>query len=197
YLADYIMSLGLPMDQMVVVAPDEGAVKRILPFVARVAGRLSGEPVAYTLMTQSDSQSKGNGPGFAIIDKRRSGGSTRQAHFIGSSVEGKLAVLIDDMITTGGSIIGAANAAHERGARQIYAACTHALLCDKAVERLAASPIDHLILCDTVPVAKEKRLPNMQMLSLASLLGEAIKRIHRNDSVSEMFKLQMEPQLIW
>ncbi len=197
YLADYILSLGLPMDEVVVVAPDEGAVKRIMPFVSRVASRLTGELVAARLASQPDSDAELNGPGFAIIDKRRSGRSTRQVHFIGSSVEGKIAVLIDDMITTGGSIIGAAEAAHSRGAREIYAACTHALLCGEAVQRLADSPIDLLIVCDSVPVSKEKRLPNMRRLSLASLLGEAIKRIHRNDSVSDMFKLQLEPELIW
>jgi len=197
YLADYILSLGLPMDEVVVVAPDEGAVKRILPFVSRIAGRLSGQPVAAALGAGSDPDDSVNGPGFAIIDKRRSGRSTRQAHFIGSPVEGKIAVLIDDMITTAGSIVGAAEAAHERGARQVFAACTHALLCGNAIRRLADSPIDHLIFCDSVPVSEEKRLPNMRMLSLASMLGEAIKRIHKNDSVSDMFKLQMEPQVVW
>jgi len=197
-LADHIMSLGLPMDEVVIVAPDEGAVKRILPFLARVAARLSGQPLSRTMLASNLAPEQDMGaPGFAIIDKRRSGGmSTRQAHFIGSSVEGKIAVLIDDMITTGGSIVGAATVAHEHGARQVYAACTHPVLCGNAKEKLAAAHIDHLIVCDTIPVDRSKWLPNMEMLTLAHLLGEAIKRIHKNESVSGLFDLQMEPQLI-
>ena len=125
---------------------------------------------------------------LAIIDKRRSTAEkTKQANVIGGQVEGRVALIFDDMISTAGSICGAAEVMHQHGARQIFLAATHGLLVGGAIERLEKSPIDGLILTDTIPLPPEKQIPKLTVLSVAPLLGEAIKRIHRNESVSRLF----------
>jgi len=151
-------------DNFVVVSPDEGSIKRALAHVARLGGHL------------------------AIIDKRRSSAEkTKQANVIGESVEGRVALIFDDMISTAGSICGAAEVMKQHGATKIYLAATHGLLVGRAMEHLQKAPIDGLILTDTIPLSPEKQLPNFTILSVAPLLGEAIKRIHRNESVSRLF----------
>ena len=95
---------------------------------------------------------------------------------------------IVDKISTGGSICSAAEVIHRHGAKSIYAAATHGLLVGPAVERLKAAPFAGIILTDSIPLPPEKALPNITILSVASLLGQAIKRIHRNESVSMMFQ---------
>ncbi|MEN6558197.1 MAG: ribose-phosphate diphosphokinase, partial [Thermoguttaceae bacterium] len=101
--------------------------------------------------------------------------------------EGRTALIFDDMISTAGSICGAAEVMHQHGAKNVYLAATHGLLVGGAVEKLQKAPIDGLILTDTVPMASEKQIPKLTVLSIAPLLGEAIKRIHRNESVSRLF----------
>ncbi len=161
---NYILSLGFPQDEMVVVSPDEGSIKRALAHMARLGGHL------------------------AIIDKRRaSADTTRQANVIGERVEGRVALIFDDMISTAGSICGAAETMHRAGARKVILAATHGLLVGPAIQRLSQAPFDELILTDTIPLPPEKRLPKITVLSVAPLLGEAIKRIHRNESVSKLF----------
>ena len=126
---------------------------------------------------------------LAIIDKHRSSAEqTRQAHVIGAPVEGKTALIFDDMISTAGSICGAAQVMHEAGATRIFLAATHGLLVGGAVERIAEAPISALIITDTIPLPPEKASPRITVLSIAPLLGEAIKRIHWNESVSVLFK---------
>jgi ribose-phosphate pyrophosphokinase len=162
---DYIKTtIDLKDDDFVVVSPDEGSIKRALAHMARLGGRL------------------------AIIDKRRSTAEkTMQANVVGERIEGRIALIFDDMISTAGSIVGAAEVMHRAGAREIYLAATHGLLVGPAIEKIQAAPIDGLIVTDTIPIPAEKRCPRMTVLSVAPLLGEAIKRIHRNESVSKLF----------
>ncbi len=106
---------------------------------------------------------------------------------IGGQVEGRVALIFDDMISTAGSICGAAEVMHQHGAKQVFLAATHGLLVGGAVERIQQSPIDGLILTDTIPLPPEKQISKLTVLEVAPLLGEAIKRIHRNESVSRLF----------
>ena len=98
-----------------------------------------------------------------------------------------MALIFDDMISTAGSICGAAEVMHAHGARQVFLAATHGLLVGEAVQRLQEAPIDGIVLTDTIPLSPEKEMPKLTVLSVAPLLGEAIKRIHRNESVSRLF----------
>ncbi|HIQ20854.1 MAG TPA: ribose-phosphate pyrophosphokinase [Planctomycetes bacterium] len=151
-------------DDLVVVSPDEGSIKRALSHVANLGGRL------------------------AIVDKRRSGDETKQANLIGGPIEGKVALIFDDMISTGGSICGAAEVVKRFGARKVYLGATHGVLCCQAIERIKAAPVDGLVICDTIPVTPQRELENMVVLTVAPLLGEAVKRIHQNESVSVLFQ---------
>ncbi len=161
---EHLEKMNLRSEDIVVVSPDEGSIKRALTHMQHLGGQL------------------------AIIDKRRSDAEkTSQEHIIGASVEGKVALIFDDMISTGDSICGAAEVMHEHGAKKIYLAATHGILCGGAVERFENSPIDGLIITDTIPLAAEKTIDKITVLSVAPLLGEAIKRIHRNESVSRLF----------
>ncbi len=98
-----------------------------------------------------------------------------------------MALMFDDMISTAGSICGAAQVIHQRGATRIYVAATHGVLCGPAIERLAKSPMYEVVITDTIPLRAEAMIPKIKVLSVAPLLGEAIKRIHRNESVSRLF----------
>jgi len=162
-LNDYFRSLNLESDQLTVVSPDEGSIKRALGHQKRLGGNL------------------------AIVDKRRSGETTRQENIIGGPVEGRIALIFDDMISTAGSICGAAKVVKEAGAREIYVAATHAVLCGPAVQRISEAPIDRLIVTDTIQLSEDDLLDKCTVLSVAPLLGEAIKRIHCNESVSRLF----------
>ncbi|MDC1142976.1 ribose-phosphate pyrophosphokinase [Planctomycetota bacterium] len=125
--------------------------------------------------------------GLAIVDKRRvSGEKTEVLDMIGN-VEGQVCVIIDDMIATGGSIVDAANACKKFGSEDVYVACTHALFCGPAIERLSNAPIKECIVTDTVPV-DGKSFPNLKLLSVSDLLAEAVRRIHFSESVSLLFK---------
>jgi len=164
-LNNHFQSMDLPHDELVVVAADAGSIKRALVHATRL-----------------------NVP-LAIVDKRRvSAETTKSANIIGASVAGKTALMFDDMISTAGSICSAAEVIHAHGATAIYAAATHGVLVGPAIERLKAAPFRGIVLTDSIPLAPEKALPNIAVLSVASLLGQAIKRIHRNESVSMMFQ---------
>ncbi|MEX2560502.1 MAG: ribose-phosphate diphosphokinase, partial [Pirellulales bacterium] len=163
-LNEHFLDMKLDEDDVVVVSPDEGSTKRALGHAKRMGGRL------------------------AIVDKRRtSAEKTRQEYIIGAPVEGKVALMFDDMITTAGSICGAAQKVHEAGAREIHVAATHGVLCGRAIENLQQAPIQSVVITDTIPLGPEKLLPKIKVLSVAPILGEAIKRIHRNESVSKLF----------
>jgi ribose-phosphate pyrophosphokinase len=161
---EHIKGMDLGPDDFVVVSPDEGSIKRALAHMNRLGGHL------------------------AIIDKRRSSAErTKQANIIGAPVQGRTALIFDDMISTAGSICGAAEVMHQHGARQVILAATHGLMVGSAFEKVQAAPVDALILTDTVPLPPEKQMDKLTVLSVAPLLGEAIKRIHRNESVSRLF----------
>lgn len=163
-LNEYFLELGFEAKDVVVVSPDEGSIKRALGHSKRIGGSV------------------------AIIDKRRmSAEKTVQANILGGPVAGRVALMFDDMISTAGSICGAAQVIHDRGAKQIYVAATHGVLCGQAVERLQKSPIAEVVITDTIPLRREQIIPKIKVLSVAPLLGEAIKRIHRNESVSRLF----------
>lgn len=163
-LDHYITTLGYTPDQCVVVSPDEGSIKRAAAHVKALGGSL------------------------AIIDKRRHGSLVEQANIIGGPIEGKIAFLFDDMISTGGSICGAAHLVKNMGAEKIFIAATHGVLCGNAIEQLRNAPIERIVLSDTIPLLPEHHLPNIKVLTIAPVLGEAVKRIHANESVSRMFK---------
>ncbi len=163
-LNDFVAALDVPPEKRIVVSPDVGSIKRALGHAKRLGARL------------------------AIVDKRRDNPTdTRQEHIIGGPVEGMVVIMFDDMISTGGSIAGAAAKLHDLGAEQIYVAATHGVLCGKAVEKINQSPITALAVTDTIPVPAEKLIPKIQVLSVAPLLAEAIKRIHHDQSISILF----------
>ena len=153
------------LENLVVVATDIGISKRARDFAERLDAPL------------------------AIIEKRRIGNADKaETLTVIGEVEGMRAVLIDDEVDTAGSVTTASSALRDQGVEEIYFCCTHPILSDAAVERLAASPIKEIVVTDTVPVPPEKRIPKITVLPIASLIGEAIHRIHAGLSVGAMFE---------
>ena len=126
---------------------------------------------------------------IAIVDKRRTGDDDRAVavDLIGD-VRGKDAILIDDEVATGGTLIEAARFCLERGARRVDAVAVHAVLSGNAVERIADSPIQSLVVTDSIPIPAEKRREWMEVVSVAPLLADAIRAVHAGESVSELFR---------
>lgn len=151
-------------DDLVMVSPDAGGVERARAFAKRLDTHL------------------------AIIDKRREGpGESRVMHVVGD-VRGKTAIILDDMVDTAGTLTQAASALEAHGAEKIYACCTHPVLSGSAIERLKNSPIEMVVVTNTIPLNdKAKNFSKIQALSVCELLGEAIKRIHQETSVSSLF----------
>jgi ribose-phosphate pyrophosphokinase len=163
-LNEHFLAMNLPPEDLVIASPDEGSIKRALGHAKRLGGSV------------------------AIIDKRRtSATSTIQENVIGGPVDGKTVLMFDDMISTAGSITGAARVLRSRGAKEIHVATTHAVLCGPAVERLKAANLSSIVCTDSNPLTPEQILPQTKVLTIAPLLGEAIKRIHRNESISRLF----------
>jgi ribose-phosphate pyrophosphokinase len=163
-ITGFVRSLNIPTDELVVLSSDEGAIKKALIYQKRLNGQI------------------------AVVDKRRSSATkTEQAHILGATVEGKHVCIFDDMISTAGTIAGAAIAAKKAGAKTVNVAATHGLLCGPANQRLKDAPIDRIGVSDSIPIPAEKMLPNLQVISIAGLLATAIKRIHGNESVSDLF----------
>jgi ribose-phosphate pyrophosphokinase len=164
-LNNHFAEMGWDPEEIVVVSPDEGSIKRALGHSKRLGGSL------------------------AIVDKRRTSAlETKQKAIIGGPVEGKVALMFDDMISTAGSICGAAKLVHEAGAREIHIGATHGVFCGPALENLQAAPIISLAVTNTIPLPENDQLPSLVPLSVARLLAEAIKRIHHDQSISEMFR---------
>ncbi len=160
----YLRDQRYKPEDVVFVSPDEGRVKSSLFYQKRLGGEL------------------------AIVDKRRTSATeTKQANLIGASLKDKVCFMFDDMISTGGSIVGAVNIAKAAGAREVHIFATHAVLCGQAVEKLREAPINSIVVTNTIPVPPQKQLPNMKTLSVGPLLGEAIRRLHSNESVSRLF----------
>ena len=160
-LSDYFQQKDL--EDIVVVSPDHGGVTR----ARKMADRLKAP--------------------IAIIDKRRPRPNVAEVMNIIGNIEGKTCILIDDIIDTAGTITLAADALIEHGAKEVYACCTHPVLSGPAVERIKNSQIKEVIVTNTIPIPKEKKLDNIIELSVAPLIGEAIVRVHELQSVSILF----------
>ena len=157
------------LDNLVVVATDVGASKR-------------ARNVAQSL----------NAP-LAIVEKRRLGndGESQVLNVIGD-VAGKRALIVDDEIDTGTTIVNSAEALKERGVTEVYVACTHPVFSGAAVERLSTGVLAEVVVTDTIPLPPEKRFPQITVLSIASLIGEAISRINTGRSVGELFQMSSD-----
>jgi len=162
-LCDYFSKKGL--ENFIIVAPDAGSAKR-------------AEKYALTL-----------GLPMAVLDKRRDplNDTVEIFHIIGD-VKGKDAIVFDDEIATGGSMIETANALIEQGARDLYAGAAHAVLCGDAPRKLQESPYKQIVVTNSLPVEGDKQIKKIKVLSVAPLFGEAIKRIHEGKSVSELLR---------
>ncbi len=149
---------------IVVVAPDAGGAERARAYAKRLSAPM------------------------ALIDKRRIRANEAQAMNVIGDVKGKRAIIVDDIIDTAGTITEAASALLKNGAKEVFACCVHAVLSGPAVERLNSSEIKQLIVSDTIPTEeKQKACPKLKVLTVAPLLGEAIRRIYHADSVSSLF----------
>jgi ribose-phosphate pyrophosphokinase len=125
---------------------------------------------------------------LAIIDKRRQAHNVAEVLNIIGDVSGKTAVLVDDMIDTGGTISEGARLLRESGARQVYACATHAVFSPPASQRLSGGLFEEVIVTNTIPVPEDNRFEQLTVLSVANLLGETIWRVHEDSSVSSMFR---------
>jgi ribose-phosphate pyrophosphokinase len=162
-LLDYLARKELP--DLVVVSPDVGGVARARAF----AKKLNEAPLA-------------------IIDKRRQAHNVAEVMNVVGDVAGKTAVLVDDMIDTAGTISEAARLLRQEGARQVYACATHAIFSPPAVERLSAGLFEEVLVTNTTPIPPERHFSQLRVLSVASLVGETIWRVHEDSSVSSMFR---------
>ena len=154
----------LKINNLTVVSPDVGNMKTASRYAAHLGGDL------------------------AIVHKRRLSGSKVEAQEIIGEVRDRNILMCDDIIATAGTICSAAALVKERGAEKVYIGATHGVFAPQALERLAKAPVDGVVATDTIPLNKmSKKISNIKILSVAAMLGEAIKRIHRNESVSNLF----------
>ena len=160
-LSDYFANKNL--DDIVIVSPDHGGVTR----ARKMADRLKAP--------------------IAIIDKRRPKPNVAEIMNIVGNIEGKTAILIDDIIDTAGTITLAANALVENGAAEVYACCSHPVLSGPAIERIQNSKIKELVVTNSIELPEEKKIDKVVELSVAPLLAEAIIRVHEEQSVSTLF----------
>ena len=151
------------LDDVVVVSPDHGGVTR----ARQLAERLKAP--------------------IAIIDKRRPRPNVAEVMNIVGNIEGRTAILIDDIIDTAGTITLGANALIENGAKDVYACCTHPVLSGPAIDRIEKSPIKELVVTNSIPLGEEKQIDKLTQLSVAPLISEAIIRVHERQSVSILF----------
>lgn len=152
------------LKDVVIVSPDVGGIKMARAYAKKL------------------------GAGLAIVDKRRISDTQAEAMHIMGEVKGKNVIIVDDIIATAGSISEAVGALKKNGAKDIYVAVTHPVLCGPAIERLSKIELKELVVTDTIPVSGEKMLPVITQLSVASMLGEAIKRIRNEESISALFE---------
>ncbi len=124
---------------------------------------------------------------LAIIDKRRPKHNKAEVVFVVGEVKGKTAILVDDMIDTGGTITGGADALIKKGAKEVYICASHGVLSGDATDRLENCAAKEVILSDTIPIPEEKRITKMKVISIAPLMAHVIKRIHNNQSLGELF----------
>jgi ribose-phosphate pyrophosphokinase len=151
-------------EETVIVSPDAGGVER----ARELAKRLNVS--------------------IAIIDKRREKANISKVMHIIGDVRDKVAIILDDMIDTGGTIVQSAEALLQNGAKIVYACCTHPVLSGNAVKKIDESSLTEMIVTNTIPLSAEaKRVDKIKVLDVSPILGEAIKRIHRDESVSSLF----------
>jgi len=162
-LAQYFVEKGFNGKNTIVVSPDLGGVTR----ARQLAERLNTS--------------------LAIIDKRRPAPNVAEIMNIIGDIDGKNVIMIDDIIDTGGTITLGAKALLEKGAKDVYACCTHPVLSGPAIERLAQSPIKEVVVTNSICLPEEKQIDKIKALSIAPLFGEAIRRIHEDLSVSSLF----------
>jgi len=151
-------------DDVVIISPDAGGVERARAFAKHM------------------------GASLAIIDKRREGPNVSRVMNVVGDVRGKVAILVDDIVDTAGTLVHSAEAIQKSGAIHLYACCVHPVLSGQAVDRIHSSPIEKLVVSDTIPLnTKAAECGKITVISLAELLAEAIHRIHSEASVSELF----------
>jgi ribose-phosphate pyrophosphokinase len=161
-IIDYVARLKLP--KLTIVAPDAGGVERARAYAKRLEASL------------------------AIVDKRREQPNVAEIHHVIGDVEGRTALIVDDIVDTAGTLTKVAEALRNAGAREVLASASHAVLSGKAVERVQQSPLGKLIVTDSIPLAEEKRAcPKVVVLSIAELMGKAIRNIHEEASVTSLF----------
>ncbi|MBO8172676.1 MAG: ribose-phosphate diphosphokinase [Bacillaceae bacterium] len=153
----------LNLDEVIVVSPDHGGVTR-----ARKLAEHLKAPIA-------------------IIDKRRPKPNVAEVMNIVGNIEGRIAIIIDDIIDTAGTITQAADALIESGAKDVFACCTHPVLSGPAIERIQNSRITELVVTNTIPLSEDKQIDKIKTLSVAPIIGEAIVRVHEKLSVSKLF----------
>ena len=163
---DYFKNKGI--ENVVVVSSDVGGVKMARAYAKRMDANL------------------------AIVDKRRVSDTEVETLHIMGDVEGKNAIIVDDLVATAGSLVEAVGALKKAGALVVYAAITHPVLAGPAISRIEQSSLMELAVTDTIPLNDSKKHPKIKVLTVASLLGEAIKRIHNEESVSSLFSLESQ-----
>jgi len=160
-IMDYVMSLNLP--DLTVISPDAGGVERARAYAKRLDATL------------------------AIVDKRRDQPNVAEVHNVIGDVEGRTALIVDDIVDTAGTLTKVAEAIKKAGAREVLASSSHAVLSGNAIERIAKSPVSKLIVTDSIPLAPEKRIDKIVVLSIADLMAKAIRNIHEETSVTSLF----------
>jgi ribose-phosphate pyrophosphokinase len=160
-IMDYVSRLKLP--DLTVVSPDAGGVERARAYAKRLDAAL------------------------AIVDKRRDQPNVAEVHNVIGDVEGRTALIVDDIVDTGGTLTKVAEAIKEAGAREVLASCSHGVLSGNAIERIAMSSLSKLLITDSIPLAPEKRIDKIVQLSIADLMAKAIKNIHEESSVTSLF----------
>jgi ribose-phosphate pyrophosphokinase len=160
-IMDYVWSLELP--DLTVVSPDAGGVERARAYAKRLEATL------------------------AIVDKRREQPNVAEVHHVIGEVEGRTALIVDDIVDTAGTLTKVAEAIKGAGAREVLASSSHAVLSGNAIDRIAKSAVSKLIVTDSIPLAPEKRIDKIVVLSIADLLAKAIRNIHEETSVTSLF----------
>lgn len=155
---------SLELEDPVVVSPDVGGIRLARGFAKVLGARL------------------------AVVDKRRTGPGETEIGFVIGDVEGRTAILADDMISTGGTIADAVRIVREKGAREVYVSSTHPVFCGNAAEKIAKAEAKGVVVTNTIPLPTAGEIPGLKQLSVAPLLGEAIRRIHQSKSVSSLFE---------
>jgi ribose-phosphate pyrophosphokinase len=161
-IMDYVSKLDLP--KLTVVSPDAGGVERARAYAKRLEAAL------------------------AIVDKRRDAPNVAEVHHVIGDVEGRTALIVDDIVDTAGTLEQVARAVKNAGAREVLASSSHAVLSGRAIEKIEASPLSKLIVTDSTPLAPEKkRCGKVVVLTIAELMGKAIRNIHEEASVTSLF----------